>query len=429
MNALTYVRAALALATAMGASAAAVPCLAEAVAADSASVAIAKDAPLTLASAGVTAGGTAVRRRQDADIVPKPAAAPTIVPGRVEWHGYIQQRMYSPSGAQTQMKLERLSLSGKMPIDTRSFLYSEVYYHQYAPKPYYLDSLYYDLPVGDGRLRIGRGRLTTFSITPTGANRKTSNYGLIAEAFTQDRIYGIQYNRSKGRLDTGISVHPSFRMGKRLVGDAHLLGTHGLNNCVPHLAFRDLQDQISDKLSVSARVGMHWGPGLKVGLSAQYGDMDDRDFAAMVGATSTALRPKNPFTGQTSTALGANFTNHTLGQYALDATYKQKPGFITQFEGYLAHASNQQFGGWSFLTGWDPPKGWRFYCRYGQQLMGGERTDNPLTWDQGQLVFSAVQPLRKNAWLQYEYEINSNFSNTGSHVRDNIFLTELMLLF
>jgi len=109
-----------------------------------------------------------------------------------------------------------------------------------------------------------------------------------------------------------------------------------------------------------------------------------------------------------------------------DLVFQRPSGFVLQGEWYDAKVSALKFRTWDLVAGWQPPVGWKFFARYAKQDMRIPATANPLSWDTDQLSLSAVQPLRKALWLQYEYEINGEKPPAGiGKVKNNIFFIEL----
>ncbi len=348
-------------------------------------------------------------------------------PPAVEIHGYMQNRIYTGSGANTQFRSERISLSalGRLPEDSNAYV--EVYYHPWAPSSgLYLESAYYDRPVDeDNRLRIGKGRRLTFGITPAYPNRKTSNYGIVSETFTQDRIQGIQYYTTKGVFDFGVSLHTGYRLGTRNVGEIPGDSLRNPMHQVPHLALRDLPGELSDEIQLSARIGGRWAGDLTAGISGSFGALDSRDVAALAG-TGTSLRPINPFTGVNAvSALIPGNTDDSFSQWGVDIMKKWDNGWVAQAEWYTGTAATLDFDAWNVLGGYFFPNGWKAFVRYSKKNMDTPLTDNPLSWDLNQTSISVVQPIGKSVWLQYEYEINGEDTNTGQSVGNNIFFVEL----
>ena len=367
------------------------------------------------------------------------AAEGTPAPS-VQLHGYMQNRFYIPEAGNMQFRTERVSVSALGTLANTSNAYVELYYHPaLASSALYVESAYYDLPFADGRLRVGKGRRTTFGITPAYPNRKTSNYGLVGEAITQDRISGAQYTLRKGILDLGLSGHVGFRLGSRAIGEVpgDDIGNTALagptpatparvGHAVPHLSLRDMPGAMSRKLQFSGRVGVNMPYGLRAGLSGSFGDLAPRDLASLRG-TDNALRPTNPLTGEVGAPIGASFTSKDMNQYGLDVSYKHQSGILGQAEWYRSGVSDLDYDVWNALVGYEIPTGWRFTARYSQQLMDIAPTNNPLTWDTRQLSLAVAQPLGlgKSVWLQYEYENNTEKSNTGASVKNDVFFVEL----
>lgn len=365
-------------------------------------------------------------------------AAPAVVaaPPPVLVHGYIQNRLYIPRGSSAEYRVERLSISAIAALPKDSTAYTEVYYQPYTTAGnanVYLESAYYDTGLGAGRIRVGKGRRMTFGMVPAYPNRKTTNYGEVAEAFTQDRIQGVQYLVQKGVMDSGISLYNGYRLGVRNIGDVpgDTLRTAAINApntpstpgagrmfVVPHLCFREADSSLrpSNKLAVSARLGGKWNSGFKAGASVSIGKLDDADLAL--------LKPAGTL-GGVAGLVSAGATKKTMDVWGLDASYKHRSGFVLQGEYYKATVSELDYNAWDVLAGFEAKNGWKFFARYGLQNMDTPLTANPLSWDTKQLSLSVVEPLRKGLWLQYEYEKNMEDTNTGADIPNDIFFVEL----
>lgn len=355
----------------------------------------------------------------------------------VQIHGYMLNRMYAAQGASPEFRTERISVSALAPLQDTSNAYVEVYYHPWAPGSsggnVYLESAYYDTPFAGGRLRVGKGRGTTFGMTPAYPNRKTTNYGIVSEAFTQDRVQGLQYTYQKGALDAGIAIREGMRLGTRNIGELSGDSNRVVKpepNQVPHLSFRDLgaTGDTSDKLEIAGRVGGVWPNGLRGGVSFLVGRVDKRDLANLL---STAVNTLNPEGGAGTALIQTPTTNKTRNVVGFDVEYKSPCGFVAQGEFYGAKASLVRYNAWDVLFGLEPTRGnMRYYVRYSQQNIKHNAdvplTANPLSWDTRQVSLSVVQTLRKNLWLQYEAEINDEKPLPGIPKRkNNLFFVEL----
>lgn len=329
-------------------------------------------------------------------------------PAGVQLHGYMQNRIYSAPGSNLQFRNERISISALAGLPNDSNAYVELYYHPWASASgLYLESAYYDTGLGNGRLRVGKGRRLTFGITPSWPNRKTSNYGLVSETFTQDRIQGIQYYSTSGNFEGGLAVHTAYRLGTRVLGEVP--GDSRPEHEVKHLAFRDLPGSWSRKLEVSGRLGGKW-QNLSGGVSGSFASLDSRDMDFL----------------ETEGLIAPGATSNDRRVIGVDARYKAPSGFIAQGEWYDASASTLDYDAWNVVAGLEQPSGWKYFARYSKKNMGIAPTANPLSWDTSQISLSMVQPLRKGLWIQYEYEINRESPPAGTDSRsNNLFFVEL----
>lgn len=331
-----------------------------------------------------------------------------VAPG-VKVSGYMQNRLYLAPGANPTFRSERISISATAALPNESTAYVEWYYHPSATgSGLYLESAYYDTPIADGRLRIGKGRRLTFGITPAYPNRRTSNYGIFSETFTQDRIQGVQYVTQRGNLDFGISAHTALRLGVRNIGEIPGDTVRNADHQVPHLSLRDLPGDWSRKIEVASRIGSRWN-NLRAGASLSVADLDNRDLDFL----------------KANDLVPVTATDNDRLMWGLDFTYKPS-AFVVQGEWADAEASDLSLDGWNILLGWEPPTGWKFFGRYAEKNIDVAPTTNPRTWDVEQIQLSAVQPLGKGLWLQYEYEINRESPPAGiGSVRNNLFFVEL----
>ncbi|MBP6964124.1 MAG: hypothetical protein KBC96_06945 [Armatimonadetes bacterium] len=367
-------------------------------------------------------------------------AAPA--PPKIDVHGYMQNRFYMGEGASGEFRSERISISTLATFADTSNAYVELYYHPWVnTNGLYLESAYYDKPIEVGKLRIGKGRRQAFGITPAYPNRKTSNYGIVSEAFTQDRVQGVQYIGSKNNMEAALAVHTAYRLGTRAIGEIpgdtprNALGVP--QHQVPHLALRDphsgsgnqafsaVSGQLSQKLQFSGRIGGTWS-GVKAGLSYSYAKLDSRDMANLRDpAADAVLRPSNPITGAASAPLLPGATDNTMSQLGFDFMRKWPCGFVLQGEYYDAKVSSLDYDAWNVVLGQEFKNGWKLFARYAQQNMDTPLANNPLTWDVQQVSLSMVQPIAKSVWLQYEYEINNEDALGGGKVDNDLFFIEL----
>lgn len=327
----------------------------------------------------------------------------------VELHGYMLNRFYMGPDNPTKFVTERVSLSATGQIGETMTGYVEVYFHPwitddvlgggtFTAEQYrtYLESAYVDMPLGGGRVRLGKGRQLNFGMTPTYPNRKTTQYGIVSETFTQDRIVGAQYSYKKGAFDLGTSVYTDYRLGTRDIG-----GYAGATNIVKHWVNKDDPANSSNDLAVSAKAGITLG-SFRAHISGATGKLLQAD-ADKIGA-----------------AYGVATTDRAHNMYGADAAWGTGP-FIIQGQWYQGAFSFLKTTGYSATIGYEPKNNRRVYLRY--DALSNDQAPvlaQPTTWDTQQLTFGLVQPIAKGVWAELNYE--KNMESTGSIDNDLLFV-------
>ena len=335
----------------------------------------------------------------------------------LELHGWVANRFYGEPGS-AHFQAERISLYVSKDIDENLKAYIEYYYHNWANlktdkgSPWMLESAYVNFTDKKGnQLRIGKGRVFCFGLVPTYGNRKHSEYGLVAETFTQERSVGLQYFGSTAdkKLDFGIALLNALPPSTRFSGTDQAFFRD--EPVVSHLA--DKGD--GKNLAGSARIAVPVMAGGKLGLSYRTGKLTKADL--------TFLGSKD--------LLDRGAHSDTNNQWGADFNYKHKSGVVAQAEYYGAKMSSLDFNGWDALLGYEPadPMGVKYYARYGKlDLDPPAVTSSSYTWDQTQWIVSLVKPLRKGkpVWLQVEWISNDETPPSGTSKVDNdVFFVEL----
>jgi hypothetical protein len=348
------------------------------------------------------------------------AAAPAAQAAPTEVHGWTLNRFYGEPG-NGHFEMERISLSAAKEVDTDISTYIEWYYHHWvnrkpsAGSPWFLESAFVNYKDKNGnQLRFGKGRNMCFGIVPSYGNRRHSEYGLASETMTQERIVGLQYfgTFADKKAGFGIALHNSLPPGARFAGTDQAFFRD--DPVVAHLA-----DKGEGKnLAVSARLTYPVVQGGKVGVSFRTGELRSTDIAFL--ASKDLVSPGT--------------TDDTNRRWGLDFDYKCPKGFVAQAEYYAATASTLDFKAWDVLLGFEPqnPTGVKFYARYGKldldpaavipsEMPPRQVTASTYTWDQRQLILSAVKPLRKGKpiWLQLEFIKNMEDPPAGIAEVDN----------
>ncbi|MCE5251828.1 hypothetical protein LLG96_16595, partial [bacterium] len=114
---------------------------------------------------------------------------------QAEFHGFLLARTIVWNKTYTS-RIERYGFQFKETINDEFDWLTEVYIHPQineAPGRVYMESAYLNwhlknrLP-WDFNVRIGKGRNYCYGITPSYSSRRTSDYSLYSEAFTQMRV-------------------------------------------------------------------------------------------------------------------------------------------------------------------------------------------------------------------------------------------------
>jgi hypothetical protein len=267
----------------------------------------------------------------------------------------------------------------------------------YGGNIFFLEHAYVDLrgmPL-NATVRLGVSRNSCFGMVPTYANRKMTNYGIVADMFTRDRIIGIQYLAKLSVFDLNLGLHNGYEIGRRVAGEGPVT--------VPFLADRDMtfasimRNDMDENKEYSVRIGAKpLGDRLEVGLSGSVSKLSDADMA---------------FLANTAKLIAPTETDRTKIRNGLDFMFKPTKRSVVQAEYYAGITSTftvsafQVLAGYSFMKSDKPYVS--VYCRYGE--VNPDRPADPLnpyTWKLSQAVASAVWRFTPGAQLQLEYEMN-----------------------
>lgn len=323
----------------------------------------------------------------------------------VELHGYMLNRMYASPDQTARFVTERVSLSAVGQLGKDGTAYAEVYFHPWMPDTVstteqyrtYLESAYLDLPLMGGRIRIGKGRQLNFGMTPTYPNRKTTQYGILSETFTQDRIQGFQFDKTSGKFDIGVSAYTDQDLGTRAIGDYSGVAP---TMEIKHIVDKDIPGELSTKMAVSGRAGIST-PCFSMHLSGATGKLTQTNATNVMTAAGIA---------------GTASTDHN--KYGADAQYSFGK-MVAQGEWYTGKFSLVKITGYSLLLGYQPKDSRRVYVRYAAINNDITPTDKQLTWPTEQLTFGVVQPIRKGVWAELNYEKNMERTGAGAQDVDN----------
>lgn len=362
------------------------------------------------------------------------AAIPAFAQGvqNVELHGYMQNRFYANEDYSARFVTERVSLSAVGNLGDK-IGYIETYIHPWltdkvVPSPIagppnpvnatgtaatadqfrvYLESAYVDMPFAKGRIRLGKGRQLNFGLTPSYPNRKTTQYGILAETFTQDRITGAQYDYKCAAFDFGASLFSDLQVETRSVGDfAGAVNDNAkLVSTVKHFVDKDDPGNISGQLAGSVRFGVT-KPDYQIHASGMTGGLQQADVNYIAGQYGTTSTVK------------------THNKYGLDGSISRGP-YVLQAEAYQGHFSFLKVTGYQVLVGYQPKDKQRLYARW--SALNNDRAPKAAqpTWDVQQLTLGFVQPISKGVWVEVDYENNTENPGAGvSNKHNNMLFAE-----
>lgn len=325
--------------------------------------------------------------------------------------GFTQLRAYSNQGHSSYAELDRIALDMTVKAPDKSVVYGCVYFQHYLDKSktkYYLESLYYDMPAGENnKLRLGKGRNQNFGIMQGYSNRRTSEYGILAEVFTQDRIIGAQYNtKLTNDVSAGFNVYMGPSIAARATGSSPDMEK---STSVPHFAERDDPYNETGNPTLGLRLTSKPVNNLTLGVSGALGSLKDSDINFINKYYSTSDK------------------SDTYYKYGVDASYRT-PKYNVIFETYYGKYSTLGILGLGLTADYTINKyGTRVAAKY--SYLDYNKTpiaSVPMTWEPRQLILGLIHPINKNILLETNYAINQE---KGGSSDNNLAFIECMISF
>jgi hypothetical protein len=324
----------------------------------------------------------------------------------VQVHGFLLARTIVTQ-SQYSERIDRYGFQFAQKVDDEFDWLVETYIHSGeadARSRLYLESAYLNWHMGsklpwDFTLRIGKGRNYTNGITPAYSSRRTTDYSLYSEAFTQVRVTGFQTfsNFLDNKVQLAVGILNPYGLRSRPVPDFPLDPDYaaakatGLGFINIPICDRDNDQSFTKRAAISARLGYKD----KIGL-----------VAFNVGANGYATQ-----TGPDKTAGGVKMKN-SLNRFGLDAEVKSDMGLIAQaqftmaqtpvdLDGNAANGAEKllSHNGGEALVGYEKAK-CGLYARYGMLAY-----DKKLQ-DLNQIMLSAVYKARPTIQFRLEGLIN-----------------------
>ena len=302
--------------------------------------------------------------------------AASAVMAQVEVHGFVQSRIGVSYNDYT-ARLDRFGFRMQQVVDEEFDWLTEIYVHPY-PAPVsqvYMESAYINWHLKDRlpwdfNVRFGKGRNFTFGIAPSYGNRRTTDYSLFSEAYTQSRVQGIQTFSNFGNFQIAVGILNPFNVAAgRSVPDM----ATGPSLRIP-LGDGENADNASQRIAISGRAGY-------MGSIMSSGTFN-------VGASAYVSE-----TGKV--AAGDN----ELQRFAVDAEVKCETGALVQAQALMGSTNGLDQMGAEVLAGWESAV-YGLYGRYGMisyddQLQG-----------MNQIMLSAIYKIRPTVHLRLEGLIN-----------------------
>jgi len=301
----------------------------------------------------------------------------STVYAQVQTHGFILYRTILANNNYTN-RIERYGIRFTEKIDDEFDWLTEIYIHPQQPAGrgrLYMESAYLNWNLSnrlpwDFRMRIGKGRNYCYGITPSYRNRRTSDYSLYSEAFTQLRVMGIQTFSNFGAVQLALAVINPYSFRSRFLPDFPI----GDNFPIP-ICDRDTDNSTLDRIAVSGRLGY-------------------KTETLNVGADFYVSDPKEGTEGAKT-------------RFGVDGELKLESGLLAQAQFTMATtAANPGNGiedvnhmGAEVLGGWEKDK-IGLYARYGLV------TYDDKFQDLNSLMLSGVYKIRPRIHLRLEALIN-----------------------
>jgi len=173
-------------------------------------------------------------------------------------HGFILARSILTNNNYT-ARIERFGIKFSEKIDDEFDWVTEIYIHPQQPAGQgrlYLESAYLNWNLQervpwDFSVRIGRGRNYCYGQTPSYGRRRTSDYSLYSEVFTQLRVVGFQTFSNFGEnIQLAVALINPYTNSGRFLPDFPV----GDNIRIP-ISDRDTESSTFNRVALSGRLG------------------------------------------------------------------------------------------------------------------------------------------------------------------------------
>ncbi len=295
--------------------------------------------------------------------------------------------------------------------------------------------------------RIGKWYRSAFGIPPKYPNRKISDYSLVAEAFTHDRVTGIEYISSfSGMINFAVSVFNGLRIGDRPFGPNNPVNPPKVKIIADREMFgvgpgplSEVTDNDKNK-GVSVKLGYQWPAGVSYSKAyhsnGKYFQFDifgtngnrltNGDLKTLTDSNKLNI-PVDLFKNRNKYRAGADM-RVILGRFSSDAE------FFYGYTGGLEITGFHILGVYKVLPG-----RFDFLARYAEldthEDFSNHRFDSEAysaLWNKRQIQLSLKTYLAKWAWIQTEYYFNFEGPKGDvkwNKVKNDVFFIEFVFFY
>lgn len=195
------------------------------------------------------------------------------VQAQVQTHGFVLVRQILANDEYTS-RIERYGIQFKETVNDEFSWLTELYIHPQidaAAGRLYMESAFLDWNMSkrvpwNFRMRIGKGRNYCYGQTPDYSRRRTSDYPLYSEAFTQMRVTGIQTFSDFGPWQLAVAIINPYTFAARRLPD------FPIGDSLPvYVSDRDTDTSTLDRIALSGRLG-YKNDTINVGANAYVSD-------------------------------------------------------------------------------------------------------------------------------------------------------------
>lgn len=322
-------------------------------------------------------------------------------PPKVELHGFLLARTMVTNSNYTE-RIDRFGLQLKENMNEEFNWLTEIYVHPTeTTNPaarLYMESAYLNWNLKnrvpwDLTVRIGKGRNFTYGITPSYSSRRTTEYSLYSEAFTQVRVLGFQTFSNFGPVQVAVALINPYTCATAAAKNSRPVPDFpiAINDTTTYLRIpitdRDNDNNQIQRVAISGRLG-YKVKGLNVGADLYMSE----------------LGPAKLFTDK----------ENKQNRYGVDGELKLPCGFLAQVQYTQAKTLSYDHSGGEALVGWESIKFCPKLSVYGRYGMLAYKDD--VFQGMNQTMFSAVYKIHPRIHLRLEGLLNGETTGTTNKI-------------